>query len=35
MAYEDYIKAQKMAYKSFKMATAKGEYPYLPVLDDF
>lgn len=34
MAYEDYIKAQKMGLKAFKEKTAKGEYPYLPVLDE-
>lgn len=34
MAYEDYLKAQKMAQKAFKSATAKGKYPYLPVLDE-
>lgn len=34
MAYEDYLKAQKNAQKAFKSATAKGRYPYLPVLDE-
>ena len=34
MAFEDYIKAQKMAMKAFKSSTAKGQYPYLPVLDE-
>lgn len=34
MAYEDYIKAQKMALKAFKASTSKGQYPYLPVLDE-
>lgn len=34
MAYEDYIKAQKMGLKAFKASTAKGHYPYLPVLDE-
>lgn len=34
MAYEDYIKAQKMGLKAFKSATSKGQYPYLPVLDE-
>lgn len=34
MAYDDYIKAQKSALKAFKSATAKGQYPYLPVLDE-
>lgn len=34
MAYEEYIKAQKLGIKAFKSATAKGQYPYLPVLDE-
>lgn len=34
MAYEDYMKAQKMGIKAYKAATARGLYPYLPVLDD-
>lgn len=34
MAYEDYIKAQKMGLKAFKEKTGKGQYPYLPVLDE-
>ena len=34
MAYEDYMKANKLAIKEFKAATAKGRYPYLPVLDE-
>ncbi|MBR1865177.1 MAG: BMP family ABC transporter substrate-binding protein [Lachnospiraceae bacterium] len=34
MAYEDYMKAQKMGLKAFKSSTAKGQYPYLPVLDE-
>lgn len=34
MAYDDYIKAQKMGLKAFKSSTAKGHYPYLPVLDE-
>lgn len=34
MAYEDYIKAQKLGLKAFKSNTAKGVYPYLPVLDE-
>ena len=28
MAYEDYLKAQKMGLKDFKSATNKGQYPY-------
>ena len=34
MAYEDYLKAQKIAQKAFKSSTARGQYPYLPVLDE-
>lgn len=34
MAYEDYMKAQKLGLKAFKSSTAKGQYPYLPVLDE-
>ena len=34
MAYEDYIKAQKLGLKAYKAATSRGLYPYLPVLDD-
>ena len=34
MAYLDYIKAQKMGIKAFKSCTSKGQYPYLPVLDE-
>lgn len=34
MAYEDYIKAQKLGLKAFKEKTSHGEYPYLPVLDE-
>ena len=34
MAYEDYMKAQKMGLKAYKAATSRGQYPYLPVLDD-
>lgn len=34
MAYDDYMKAQKMALKAYKTATSRGQYPYLPVLDD-
>lgn len=34
MAYEDYIKAQKIGLKAYKSCTAKGQYPYLPVLDE-
>lgn len=34
MAYADYIKAQKLAEKQYRQATARGAYPYLPVLED-
>lgn len=34
MAYDDYIKAQKMGLKAFKSSTSRGQYPYLPVLDE-
>lgn len=34
MAYEDYFKAQKMGLKAFKASTSRGQYPYLPVLDE-
>lgn len=34
MAYDDYIKAQKMGLKAFKTCTSRGQYPYLPVLDE-
>ncbi|MCM1496901.1 MAG: BMP family ABC transporter substrate-binding protein [Clostridium sp.] len=34
MAYEDYLKAQKMGLKAFKASTSRGQYPYLPVLDE-
>ena len=34
MAYDDYIKAQKLGMKAFKAASSKGRNPYLPVLDE-
>lgn len=34
MAYEEYLKAQKAGQKAFRKSIAKGQYPYLPVLDD-
>ncbi len=34
MAYPDYAKAQRMAEKQYRQAIARGEYPYLPVLED-
>nr|MCR5609048.1 BMP family ABC transporter substrate-binding protein [Lachnospiraceae bacterium] len=30
----EYLKAQKMALKKYQSCASKGEYPYLPVLDD-
>ncbi|MBQ5335712.1 MAG: BMP family ABC transporter substrate-binding protein [Oscillospiraceae bacterium] len=34
MAYPDYAKAQKLAEKVYRQATARGAYPYLPSLED-
>lgn len=34
MAYEEYLKAQKAGQKAYRKSIAKGQYPYLPVLDD-
>ncbi len=34
MAYQDYLKAQKAAEKQYRAAISKGQYPYLPVLED-
>ena len=34
LSYEEYLKAQKMGLKAFKAAASKGQYPYLPVLDE-
>lgn len=34
MAYDDYMKAQKLALKAYKSKTLQGSYPYLPVLDE-
>lgn len=34
MAYQDYLKAQKSAEKQYRQAISRGEYPYLPVLED-
>lgn len=34
MAYTDYQKALKIAEKTYKTCVAKGNYPYLPVLED-
>ena len=30
-----YREAQRQAQKEFRACTARGEYPYLPVLEDF
>ena len=35
MPSEYYRDALKRAQKEFRSCTAKGEYPYLPVLDEF
>ena len=34
MSVEDYRKALKMGQKTFRACVARGEYPYLQVLDD-
>ncbi|MBR6222454.1 MAG: BMP family ABC transporter substrate-binding protein [Lachnospiraceae bacterium] len=34
MSYTEYIKAQKMGNKAFQIAVARGQSPYLPVLDE-
>ena len=34
MEYEEYQKAQKMGLKCFKQNASRGQYPYLPVLDE-
>ena len=34
MSLQDYSKALKLGEKEYRAAVAKGEYPYLPVLDD-
>lgn len=34
MASDDYNKAQKLAKFAYRSAVGKGEYPYLPALDD-
>ena len=34
MAFSDYAKAQKLGEKLYRQATARGEYPYLPSLED-
>lgn len=34
MSLIDYTKASKLGEKEYRLAVSKGEYPYLPVLDD-
>ena len=34
MSYDEYNKAQKLALKAFRQNTVRGNYPYLPVLDE-
>ncbi len=34
MAFEDYDKALRLGQKEYRARVAKGDYPYLPVLDD-
>ena len=34
MASSDYIAALKQGRRSYRTALTKGEYPYLPVLDE-
>ena len=34
MSIQDYTKAQKMAEKQYRLAIQRGEYPYLPVLEE-
>ena len=34
MAFEDYVKAQKLGLKAHRMAVSEGKWPYLPVLDE-
>lgn len=34
MSLQDYTKASKLGEKEYRTAVSKGEYPYLPVLDD-
>lgn len=35
MGAEDYSAAKKLAQKASRAAVSNGEYPYLPVLDEF
>ena len=35
MPVQEYAEALKKAQKEFRVCTARGEYPYLPALDDF
>lgn len=34
MGYNEYVEALKMGKKEYRSSVMKGEYPYLPVLDD-
>ena len=34
MVAEDYLKAQKLGKTAYRKALSKGEYPYLPALDE-
>ena len=34
MSFEDYDRALKMGKKAYRNSIIRGEYPYLPVLDD-
>ena len=34
MSFEEYDKAQKLGKRAFRAKSLRGEYPYLPVLDD-
>ena len=34
MVHEEYLKAQKAGVRAFRSSTARGKYPYLPVLDE-
>lgn len=34
MSIQDYTKAQKLAEKQYRQALARGEYPFLPALED-
>ena len=34
MAYEEYAKALKLGEHAYRSAVSRGEYPYLPALDE-